>query len=155
MKSKNYTATYFLNFFISVVNLSKTWKCFQLCAVILFHSLYLRIYHFCFVQKLKILPLHQVISWFWYLLLQVSCSPLPIQEESDLPTTPQLESEDNQTSTTPRVSVDMTAAQQQLMVSAGHKNGATSPSGESSSSSGRWVWTPSCHRRLMWTHCTK
>jgi len=72
-------------------------------------------------------------------MLQVSCSPLPIQEESDLPTTPQLESEDNQTSTTPRVSVDMTAAQQQLMVSAGHKNGATSPSGESSSSSGRCV----------------
>jgi hypothetical protein len=69
--------------------------------------------------------------------MQVSCSPPPIQEESDLPTTPQVESEDNQTSTTPRVSVDMTAAQQQLRASPGYKDGAMSPSGETSSSSGR------------------
>ncbi|XP_023707190.1 uncharacterized protein LOC111864256 isoform X6 [Cryptotermes secundus] len=71
-------------------------------------------------------------------LIQVSCSPPPIQEESDLPTTPQVESEDNQTSTTPRVSVDMTAAQQQLRASPGYKDGATSPSGDTSSSSGSY-----------------
>ncbi|XP_021915530.1 uncharacterized protein LOC110827811 isoform X3 [Zootermopsis nevadensis] len=70
--------------------------------------------------------------------IQISCSPPPIQEESDLPTTPQVESEDNQTSTTPRVSVDMTGAQQQLRSSSGQKDGATSPSGESSSSSGSY-----------------
>ncbi|XP_068081098.1 serine-rich adhesin for platelets [Anabrus simplex] len=64
-------------------------------------------------------------------LLQASCSPPPIMEEnsSDLPTTPIVESENNQASTTPRVSVDMTIVQ---------KPEATSPSGESSSSCGSY-----------------
>ncbi|XP_069699614.1 microtubule-associated protein futsch isoform X3 [Periplaneta americana] len=81
-------------------------------------------------------------SSHYSLAREVSCSPPPIPEESDLPTTPQLESEDNQTSTTPRVSVDMTATesqpQQQLRVTPEHKEGITSPSGESSSSSGSY-----------------
>nr|CAD7443410.1 unnamed protein product [Timema bartmani] len=68
-------------------------------------------------------------------LAQVCCSPPPIMEEnsSDVPTTPQLESEDNQASTTPRVSIDMTTAQKK---GSGHEG--TSPSGDSSSSSGSY-----------------